>query len=698
MKQGISLCITYTFRVTGAAPVKKLYRIAEYKDGCFEKVDTTELSDLSEQFNPKFLRCYSGEELTYYHPVVYRWQEVAKKGTLDKSTTESFPNNKIKVFEIIIVPELIVKDDDQLISALRQGISFPEGVADNILITFDQGDKFYHAVYCNKSYFKCVDGKYYIEGKIKDILHMKHSLDVYRIEKDNIIDTSNFGYFYTLEGTRAVTRYFYKHDELPEPELDKKLYLYRFEEYLPVYLEKYFKKYAKESGLTKNNRQIAMNIVREALNNELEMKQIFSVSGYELSDFEERLPYYEDEILEFLNGSGFLDNIITRILVENDEIRDALYSHAKKEWLEQADQEREQAESLLEEYEKKKSVVLKKKEELESLCLQLEEKCKQLSEQYSNTEVAVNTTINEFEKHIGEYLADSVVYKMLNQSKVSRIAEEQDTGIMLMYPDYDKGIEKKTVSDVSKACKVLEFNLKIIGMSSQYSMILSNIFIASNTVYKSLIVSGEYARVIADAFAYSIDGSAATRITLTNTTVNYKEVHNAVKNASGKVILVENVLDTCNELTYVSLNKDFQNKLLVFNIENETTFSILSKSIWNYGLLINTDTSILHSNVNQPFKAFITEKTLVLRDVETDISNYQNIMNMLEKFELPIIARRNFVKTMAYFIENRKIDPEEYIDSVIAKYCEFYKKTIEIEVLEEIQSTLNKNIKEIYGF
>ena len=520
---------------------------------------------------------------------------------------------------------------------------------------------------------------------------------MYCFNEDDIINTSNFWYFRDEKNKRVETRYFYKFPVLP-PEPDRKLALYSCEEYLPLYLKKYLKKYAEESGLTKTNIKKTVTIVREALSNELEMKEFFSDFGYNLSDFEERLPYYEDEIVEFLNGSGFLDNIITRILVENDEIKGKLYSRAKKEWLEQADQEREQAELLLKEYEKKNSVVLKKKEELESMCLQLEEQYKQLSEQYSNTEVAMNTTINEFEKHIGEYLADSVVYKMFNQSQVSRIAEEQDTGIMLIYPDCDKGIEKKTVSDVSKACKVLEFNLKIIGMSSQYSMILSNIFIASNTVYKSLIVSGEYARVIADAFAYSIDGSAATRITLTNTTVNYKEVHNAVKNAPGKVILVENVLDTCNELTYVSLNKDFQNKLLVFNIENETTFSILSKSIWNYGLLINTDTSILHSNVNQVFKAFITEKTLVLRDVETDISNYQDIMNTLEKFELPIIARRNFVKTMAYLIENKIIGTEEYIDSVIAKYCEFYKKTIEIEVLEEIQSTLNENIKEIYGF
>ena len=44
------------------------------------------------------------------------------------------------------------------------------------------------------------------------------------------------------------------------------------------------------------------------------------------------------------------------------------------------------------------------------------------------------------------------------------------------------------------------------------------------------------------------------------------------------------------------------------------------------------------------------------------------------------------------------IDPEEYIDSVIAKYCEIYKKSVEIEVLEEIQGALVKSIKEIYGF
>ena len=163
---------------------------------------------------------------------------------------------------------------------------------------------------------------------------------------------------------------------------------------------------------------------------------------------------------------------------------------------------------------------------------------------------------------------------MFNKTKTRGIVAEQDTGVMLLYPECDNVTEKYVVSDVSKACKALEANLRIVGMDAQQRMVLSNIFVASNTVYRSLIVSGEYARVIADAFAYSIDGNSATRITITNTTVNYKEVYNAVKRAPGKVILVENVLDTCNELIYVSLNKDFQNKLFVFNIENEETLSM----------------------------------------------------------------------------------------------------------------------------
>ena len=697
MKQGISLCIAYNFQVPGVVPTKSLYRIADYENGCFYEVDTMNFSDFTDDFNPKYLRYRPGEELPYYQPVVYEWQAIAKYGDFSKYTTESFPNDNIKVFEIIINPEFLGGDTDKIISALRQGISFPEGVADNILIAFDQDDEFYQVVYCNKSYFKCVDGKYYIEGKIEDVLHMRHSLDVYYIDKDDIINTSNFGYFYTLEGTQAATRYFYMYDELPQP--DWRLYLYRFEEYLPVYLAKYFRNHAKETGLTKNNIQIAINIVREALSNELEMKEFFSVSGYELSDFEERLPKYEDIVIKSLNGSGFLNNIVTRILMENDEIKEKLFLSAKMEWLQKADREREIAELTLNEYEEKQNIAAQKKEELEKLYLQLDEKYKYLSDQYTSTVTAINTTVNEFEKHIGEYLADNVIYKLINQSKVNDIVVSQDTGVMITLPDYENDVKKYIVSDVSKACKALEANLRIAGMSAQYSMILSNIFIASDALYRSLIVSGEHARELADAFAYSIDGNAAARITITNTTVNYKDVYDAVKRVGGKVILVENILDTCNELTYVALNKDFPEKLFFFNIENEGTLSLLSKSIWNYGLLVNTDTSILNGSTNQPFKAIDRGDKFDLRKTETDISNYQNIMQLLEKFELPVVAKRNFVRTMAYFIENKKIiDPEEYIDSVIAKYCEIYKKSIEPEIIDEIREVLNKNIKLIYGF
>ncbi len=697
MKQGTSLCIAYNFQVPGVPPTKSLYRIADYENGCFYQVDTLEFSDYTDEFNPKYLRYRPGEELPYYQPVIYEWQAIAKYGDFNKSTTESFPNDNIKVFEIIIDSELIGGDTDKVISLLRRGISLPEGVADNILIAFDQDDEFYHTVYCNKSFFKHADEKYYIEGKIEDMLHMRHSLDVYYIEKDDVLNTANFGYFYTLEGTQAATRYFYMFDQLPQP--DWKLYLYRFEEYLPVYLAKYFRNHAKESGLTKNNIQIATNIIREALSNDAEMNEFFSISGYQLSDFEDRLPRYESTIIEYLDGAGFLDNIITRILSENDEIRKDLFLAAKKEWLQKADREREQAELLLNEYEEKQQSASKKVEELELLCLQLDEKQKGLSEQYSNTLTAMNAAVNDFEKHIGEYLANSIVFKTLKQPQISESVVAQDTGLMLMYPENDPNVKKYVVSDLAKACKALEANLRTIGMNAQYSVILSNIFIASNALYGSLIVSGEHARTIADAFAYSVDGNSATRITITNTTVNYKDVYDAVKKASGTVILVENILDTCNELTYVSLNKDFKDKLFVFNIENEGTLSILSKGIWNYGLLVNTDTSILKRTINPSFKAIVMGENLILRDVETDISNYQELMHILEKFDLPVVARRNFVKTMAYFVENSKLmDPEEYIDSVIAKYCVIYKRSMEIEVLEEIQGKLNKKIKEIYGF
>jgi len=695
MMQGISLCISYSFHVPGGTPAKNLYRIADYENGCFYKVDTQDLSDYTEYFSPKYIRYRPGEDSEYYTPIIKEWHAVQKYGDEDKSTTESFPCDNVIFFEVIINSEYFGPDNDHIVDLLRNGIQLPNGVADNMLIVFDQDEEYYQAVFCKKSYFKSDGTMFFLDERIDDILHTHHSLDVYYIAKDEVFDTANFGYFYNEAGTMAEVRYFYVYDELPQ--VDRQLYLYHFDEYLSVYLSRYIKLYSKELGLSKSNIQTVVNAIRKAISNYSEMDDFFAISGYQLSDYEDRLPHYEDAIIEYLDSSGFLNDIITRILSENEEVREKMLASAKKIWLEQKDEEREKIESFLVEAQKKQAKVNEATAVMERKHTELQEECIRLNEQRENIISALNVSLEDFNSKIGEHYANSTIGHLIAGSSKGAGNERTCNSVLTKYP-ISQGAPDFYIDDISKACKILELNLRTIGMDAFYSTVLSNVFVASKSHYQSIIVSGIHARKLAHAFSNSLDGCDATIIMVSSTNVNYSDIHDAIMSAPGRVILLENLLDSCNELMYFAANKDFPEKIFVFSIENEETFSVISKSIWNYGLLINTDVAITSVATNQAFKTAVVSAESKEKCSDEGISNYKDVLDTLAAFNIPTIAKLNLVKTMAYFMNNKIIDMTEYIDSVIVKFCEAYGREMEQEKIDEIQDGLTIKIKEIYGF
>lgn len=702
MEHGISLCVAYNYITPSGSPIKSLYRIADYADGLFQKIDTQLLNDYTDSFSPKYIRCRPGEEPDYYVPVVKEWTAVPKNGDFDKSITESFPCDRVKFFEVVVNQDYMGSDNDHIINLLRNGIELPDGIADNILIAFDQDEECYQVVFCKKSYFKYSDGKYYVERKIEDVLHARHSLDVFYVYKSDLISTRSFGYFFCADGSVAPERFFYAYDELPQ--LDRRLYLYRFDEYLPIYLSKYMKTHSKEVGLSKSNIQVAITAIRDALSNDREMNSFFRVAGFQQTDIEDRLPYYRDLIISHLDGSDFLNSVITRLLLEDEELEKKFVACAKEQWLSEKDQERIDIEFNLTANSKKNQELEALNEELCAKCDELEKKRQKLQELSSTLMASIEAALSGLDTQIEEHIAKSAIYRMIGSrsgisNTVSTSVSRNSSCIVTLYPDENTNGNKYIAPDITKACKVLESNLRVLGMRSPYSMVLSNIFIATKPLFHSVIVNGMYARGIGDAFSYSIDGQSATRITLSSISADYREIQDAVAVATGKVIIVENLLDTCNELIISTIIKDFPEKLFIFSIDNEDNYRLLSKGIWTYGLLINTDSCMDVKVLNQNFKPACLGESIVVQDIDADISNYHELMKSLAKIGLPISARVIFAKTMAHLIEHRDcVDPLEYIDSVLAKFCEVYKNDIDPDDLDMIQKNLNIKFHEIYDF
>lgn len=701
VENGISLCIPYSFHIPGGSTKKSLYRVADYDKGRFVLVNSQLLSERNEEFNPKFLKYRPADEDEYYKPVIKSWQAIRKiyDNGDEITTTESFPHTNVKFYEVIINPEYMSPDNESIISLFRTGLVLPEGLSDNFLMVIDQESNYYRTILCRKNYLKFIDGKYYLNGKLEDIQHVCHSLEVYLIEKENVFSTSEFRYFYAENGSLAPVRYFYAHEELPEK--DGNLFLYRLEEYLPIYISKYLKTHLKENGLSLNNIQIVVNAIKEAINNHTELDAFFSVTGYQYSEYEGFMHKYKEIIIKHLDGEGFLDDILTKILINCVDLNKRYLAIAKNLWMDQADNDRMQLQERLSEIEMKKEQAENKLAVAENRYGELEEQLQKMRVQHSDITAAISSSLKDMEDQLSEYLVNSSIYKLLSNNGTSKPfpTENMATTISVNYPTESTESEKYIATDLTKARKVLESNLRVIGIANNYSSILSSVFTATKSNFHSLIVDGLYARDVADAFGFSIDGNSATRITISAPNADMNEIRRAIINAPGKVILIENLLDSCNELIYTTINKDFCDKTFIVSFETDECLAMITKSIWTYGFLLNTEIAVTAKPLNQSFKAAVLSPRIELKEKGEDIETYQELIHSLSKIGLPIGASRTFARIIAYlYHECDSGNVSEYIDSVLAKLCQIYDKGKVQEELDEIRVRIPKRIQDIYGF
>lgn len=699
MDMGISLCIPYRYQKPNGTVRLNIYRIADYEDGHYYPADPSLMSEVTEYYSPKFIRYRPGEQFMYYSPIIRRWNTIPKNDEYDKSTTESYAHHAVKFYEIVINPDYMGPDNDYTISCLREGITLPAGVSDTFLLAIDQDNQCYRTILCKKSFFKQIDNKYYIDGKLDDLLHAHHSLEVYYIDKDDVFDTSGFNYFFTETGEKAEIRSFYSYDELPEQ--DGELYLYRFDEYLPIYITKYLKAHAKDLELTKSTIQVATAAIKEALSNKRELEEFYAMAGYQPEHYEKMLPKYETTIIQHIDGTGFLNDLVTKVLVNSESLRSKYMDTAKKIWLANADADRTAAEARLAQLNTECQRVEARMSESEQRKTELEDQFKTLQTQYTDISAAMSTSLMDFDRRVGEHIIHSKILNHIMSVDGSKknTADSATSTIIVSHAHEVAAQNAYRPSDVSKAMKMLERNLQAVGIESSYSAVLSNTFLALQPHYHSIIVSGMFARSIADAFSFSIDGHRAPRITVTTPNANYSEIINAIEAASGQVILIENLLDTCNEIIYSTLCKDFHDKILIFSVEDDSNICVLSKHIWTYGLFLNTDLFAMKYRSGQSFKPAVLPEGLVRMETTYTTDGYSDLMLTLSKFGLPVNAQKSFARTIAFLTDScENVHPDKYIDAILGKFCQLYGGEMDSDVLDEIVENLPDSIKEMYHF
>ena len=700
MSHKISLCITYIYH-DPKGPRPSVYRIADYEDGEFFPVDPQSFTDDKFEFSPKFLRTRPGDELPWYVPALKEWKGITKYEDPDRMTTESFSYIHSDVLEVVLIQSIIDPDPIALQNKLHAGFVLPEGLCDTFLLVLDQDATTFTVAKCRKNMLKRSGALFFFDDNISDMLHATHYLETYVIEKEDVFDTSRFPTFYFEDRSAAPIRYFYKYDYLPEN--DGLFYLREMSEYIPFFVTRFLKKEAKKYELSKAQLQKVSAAIEEAAASDEALEAFFAVTGYDANDVKMALPDFQKTIMQGLLGYDEIDNIIASFFETNEEARERLLKVAKEVWLMNADDDRAEVEKELnylhgevetanEELNKLEDLI--KKEEM--LKASVTEEINVLVKQKAEIEQAAGDAVKHLESSISTHLSSYAFLKHFGiVGAVSNNNDQED--FVYSYPKDEPDETCKRTNEVAKASAVLQANLKKAGMTPYFANVTAAQIHAAEARINAYVISGTHARSFANAISNSINGHDATMVTVIGSNPNYTNIQAIIDTAPGRVVLIENLLDFCNEVLFSTLCRNNRSKTLIFGVNDECGLAIISKAIWNYAWYINTDSAFAAMVDSRQYAKVIVEDMDDRFEIDYSHEGYTELNNILLQLDFPLIARENIIGLMRFFDEHYKsVVPVELIDSLVAKLCSIYRTTISEDVLLSIVDNLPEKYTSLY--
>lgn len=702
MGKRVSLCITYVYHdAKGHRP--SVYRIADYYDGEFVPVDPQTFTDDKYSFSPKYLRTKPGDDAPLYTPILKEWQAIPKYDDPERMNTESFPYTYGKVYEVVLNRAIMDSDPVALQRKLRAGFQLPEGVSDTFLLILDQDETSYTAALCRKAMLKPLGDLFVIDDNISDMLHATHCLDTFIIEKEDVFDTTHFSGFYCEDRTPAPIRLFYRYDSLPES--DGYFYLHEMSEYVPFFITRFIKKEGKKYDFTKAQLHKLAEAIDEASASNEAIQAFFAVTGYSLEEIKQQLPSFRDSIMTALLGYDEVDKVIAGFFETNEAIQDRFISIARELWLQSADDERKDAEEELaflqgeiQTANKQLDDLVAQHEHTETRKNALLRDIDLLQQQKVDIERATADAIENLDSTIASRIADCAIISHLRPNiPINQIPAQGHSSILFTYPTPNEENKCKRTSILAQANSALQANLKKAGMDTYYAGIIAALIHNAKLRTNSFVVSSLYARNFANAISNSIEGQDCTVLTITDTNQNYSSIKAIIEGAPGKVVLIENILDYCNEVLFATLCRDFKKHILVFAVDNENGLSVLSKSIWNYAWFVNADVAFTNMIDDATFVKVIVEQLDSRICANYSIAGYQELNTLLLKIGLPMIARANIIGVVRFFHEHLTIiNTDAMVDTLIAKLCSIYYHTLSEEQVSSIIETLPEDITNLY--
>ena len=663
MNNTMSLCITYSAR-SGNQVRNRAYRIADYSNGRFWPINPMDFSDRIETYCPRWIKEKIGYEADLNHARVNSWNVEERHG-IDGLyyTTYSFAED-VNFYEVVFSLEACNCNTSKIQQALCDGFEMPDGVSNELLIVVGKRNSAYVAFSASKTDFSCVDGKYCFVDEVTDMVHAKHYFEMYTIPMQDVFDTKMLGNFFLDDGRIAKPRAFYCFNKLPES--FEKLQTVSLHQYVPVFVNRYLRNTTNRTGFTKTTIQKFVAEMRNALSAQSELEEFLLNTGYSLSTVVEALPTFENAINTYLTSLDDIDTIIES-QVANHPILSQKYLKAGKEaWIKTADDERERinketvaASKELDERKKELLYVEDAMENANKAVAAAYAEVDRLVKQKAQIEDDIAAEISSVDARIGTIVANHYLLKNLNNTGIKSKTECQMLPKTVEHSEEnDFVLSGVSVSDkYASTHMALSKSLKALGFTSSTNE-LAHLLLSATEIFDALIVPGYCARQIATALNAVLYGSGVRCISIVSGSVNYTELRDSLDGIGTGIVLVENLLDSCNEAAVFALIKDFPNVFFVFSIESDDTLSLISSGIWNYALYVDSDLTYTGKSTPGSVNARQTDPEIIKAEIaECDPYNDYEVEHAL--LQLSTFARRRHLTLIAFLASHNVSIPDD---------------------------------------
>ncbi|HIT90538.1 MAG TPA: hypothetical protein IAC41_08995 [Candidatus Merdenecus merdavium] len=602
-----SLCLNFP----GKNGQLLLYRIADFDpdERKFLHAQYTDYYDTEYTVYDPVIIGANPADLVKYRVEIRKW--IQQEGYEKRQWSYSYSNGLI--FEMFSPSELLSQknlDKKKIRENLLKGIKLPEYISDKfLLIVRDTGNE-YEALYCAKSDFIKKDGLFCINECIKDMLHTKHTFDIYSIKKSKTVNTK--GLFDALDDTGVFDeiRYFYSEVELPAA--SGSITLRNADAYVSIFLKWFLKQQKDKFAITKKEIDRTISVMEQAKENDKLIVDFLKNTGMSQNDLKQALENNADKVIEYTSSNDEYENIIERILLNDEEEYEICLEIIRNRWMNSSSEERISIEKELNE---KRLAINNETNKLNDII----HNQKQIQEQYEQTILKSNTQIADLQKKLETLNKECEEVNKRKKLTVAEINEElmrfkhdivhvteligvvetvkgnvkigiTDTPSRILVKEaksFSKNTEySEDVKDLQDFASDLSDNIAInfdqsleITATMLSAMLNDKVIIAQNSILSELAIS--VSALIDEMTPFVVDLSDGGNLLL--------DVIKEINESKTRTVVIEGLLDRYDETVFSSICRACDEKYLFFGISQIESLSLLSRSIYNLGIVLDVE-------------------------------------------------------------------------------------------------------------